>query len=154
MIKSVRVLSQTEAEALKPSKDTAVISIISPNSPAAKLDETKFHSVKREWFHDIDKYIYLRSETGRVSPVHPITGDQALEIIRYIETIKADPNHLHLVVHCEAGVSRSVAIAIFIRDQYNVPLKVDRDLQFYNRKVLRTLEKQYQEYINYEAVFK
>ncbi len=162
MIKSVKFLSQGQAENITPAPNIAIISIMSPNSPPARLDEGSFHSIRREWFYDIDRYIYLRDySSGRINVQHPITEDQAKNIISYIESLKDDTKELELIVHCEMGVSRSAAIAKFVQDYYNVPIATDFILfnddddyfRYHNRKVFFTLRKSHEELKQYEKVF-
>lgn len=47
---------------------------------------------------------------------------QAIEIINWIEST---PPNAPIIVHCEAGISRSAAVAKFIIDTYNYTLEPD-----------------------------
>lgn len=93
-------------------------------------------SVLRLEFHDIsefleDRYILFSSA-------------QAIEIINWIESISANET---IIVHCEAGISRSAAVAKFIIDTYNYTLEPDRfcipDFSLMNTYVYETLTFEY-----------
>ena len=114
-------------------QDSAIISIGYPDETCYlggrwnPLDWTRLE------FHDIDK-----PESGMVL----FSENMARQIIDFVERIK-DTKSL-LIVHCNAGVSRSAAVARFVRDAYSVELPEKalgwpQDTFFKNYHVYRTL---------------
>lgn len=65
----------------------------------------------------------------------------AIEILDYINNNKEKD----FIIHCEYGRSRSVAIAIFLRDNlgYTIKNKKEEELKHYNDWVLSLLQKFY-----------
>lgn len=89
-------------------------------------------SVLRLEFHDISEFLEERYIL--------FSSAQAIEIINWIESI---PSNETIIVHCEAGISRSAAVAKFIIDTYNYTLEPDRfcipDFSLMNTYVYETL---------------
>lgn len=89
-------------------------------------------SVLRLEFHDISEFLEERYIL--------FSSAQAIEIINWIESIPANET---IIVHCEAGISRSAAVAKFIIDTYNYTLEPDRfcipDFSLMNTYVYETL---------------
>ena len=89
-------------------------------------------SVLRLEFHDISEFLEERYIL--------FSSAQAIEIINWIESIHANET---IIVHCEAGISRSAAVAKFIIDTYNYTLEPDRfcipDFSLMNTYVYETL---------------
>lgn len=80
-----------------------MISIIDPESPPPNLSN-RFFRVLRLSFHDL---------------LRPIDGyrlfdrNDADELVGFLNWLHGLPDPLKLVCHCEAGVSRSAAVAVF-----------------------------------------
>lgn len=81
----------------------AVISITDPGSPPANLSN-RFSLVRRLSFHDL-----LRPVDG----YRLFDRNDADELVRFLNLLHGLPESLRLVCHCEAGVSRSAAVAVF-----------------------------------------
>lgn len=66
---------------------------------------------------------------------------KAKEILKYIKENKGKD----FIIHCEYGKSRSVAVAIFLRDNlgYTIINKKEEELKHYNNWVLSMLKKFY-----------
>ncbi len=117
----------------------AVISISDPGSEPVRLAPGWFsvHSVQ---FHDIDleKPInaHLRAEILKWKK--PLTEDQAGELVAYIHRIMATKGVTQLLVHCEAGISRSAAVAKWIADTYHLP-SLGPATKLHNRHVYKLL---------------
>lgn len=84
-------------------------------------------------FHDI-----VRPENGLII----FNANHAQQIIKFIDRVK-DEKEL-LVVHCNAGMSRSPSVACFVRDAYgiNLPEKAlghSQDTFYRNDHVYKTL---------------
>lgn len=56
-----------------------------------------------------------------------LTPQQTEDIIKFIKDTLADDNITRLVIHCDAGMSRSVAIGSFIDNEINVKDSSDNE---------------------------
>lgn len=117
-IKQVFFTSRELAESLVGNPDMAVISITDPGAREARLDPL-FHHVLRLSFYDAvpaDEYLPA-----------PIPGlfDQrmARQIGNFVEELHAAPFAISMMVHCEYGVSRSAAVALFVEAFAGAPLE-------------------------------
>ena len=116
-IRQVSYTSRLLAEALVPSPQVAVISIIDPGTPLASL-KAGFSRILRLAFYDAvpaDEYLPA-----------PLSGmfDQrmARRIDDFVREVHAAPAVFSLLVHCEHGVSRSAAVALFAAAYARAPL--------------------------------
>jgi aminoglycoside phosphotransferase len=101
------VLSRYWAALRSPEEPYIVISITTPKLPQAKLAESEYRKgVLRLQFDDTGDYGQPLRENVPFSKVHAIT------ILSFIEAHRAEISHV--VVHCEAGASRSPAVAATI----------------------------------------
>lgn len=132
MIKTVCFIPQYVAETIDSDNSTAMISIRSPNFEVNLMSGWNYLHISE--FNDIDTKMF---------PWKLFDKDQARAMIDFLDDL---PDHVDaVIVHCEAGISRSAAVALFIRDYYGAELKVlNRDTECYNRHVRRTLEDVYQ----------
>lgn len=94
------------AEAFIPGPEDICISIRSPGNMRARLSPG-FRAILRLWFHDL----------AGIDPPYParavpFTPRDAEEVARFVRQHKDRARRI--VVHCEAGISRSVAIALAI----------------------------------------
>ncbi len=112
MIKSVQFLSLEKAEAFIPERPTVAISILAPGMKEASLQG--FQDVLRLYF--TDAVTAVNEET--------VLFDQNLarQIVDYLDTYHAASNDYDLVIHCQAGVSRSAAVAVWAASEFRVPL--------------------------------
>lgn len=99
-----------------------------------------FDDINKEqllWYEKI--YWYLPSVIQNQWNIKFIKRTQALQIIEFIKNNK----NMDFIIHCEFGKSRSVAIAMFIKQFYNGTLrnKEDYECQNYNRLVFNLLKK-------------
>ena len=101
--------SRLRAEALAPNAQTAVISITDPGTPEATL-ASGFRDVLRLAFFDAvpaDEYLPA-----------PLPGlfdhRMARQIGDFVGQLQAAADDIAVIVHCEYGVSRSAAVALFI----------------------------------------
>lgn len=121
--------SREEAQTHAGHYATALISITDPDSPAAALADGYF-SVLRTSFHDIlesiDGYrLFDRSEAER--------------LVLYLNWLHSLPDEIRLLCHCEAGVSRSAAVAVFAAALSKAVFPRFLHATLSNRHVLRTL---------------
>lgn len=136
-IREISFISRERAESLPGGPDTAIISITDPGTPPAKL-ASSFRKVLRLSFLDAipaDDYIPM-----------PFPGlfesGMAQEICEFIDALQADPETLHCVVHCEFGISRSAAVALFIEAYTLAPLNAKEFACNANEWVASTLARE------------
>ena len=118
----------------------SVISIQSPPTPwnagsLSKLDERWTDSIVLE-FHDI-----LPNDT--VDRPYILFSEQMAS--KLFEFISKRGNGRSFLVHCDAGMSRSVAVGMFIKEYYNyfLHLEVAQDCSAYNVHVFNLLRRQW-----------
>src|SRR5574343_2015155 len=116
-ITQVRFASRELAESLAGNPYMAVISITDPGTPEARLDP-QFRHVLRVSFYDA-----LPADEYLPAP-RPGLFDRALaqRIDAFVQELHAAPFSLTLMLHCEYGVSRSAAVALFAAAIADAPL--------------------------------
>lgn len=123
-MKRVQFVSKATAESLQGRSDTAVISI-NGLDPAHLRDG--WHSVLRLEFDDVDvaeePYILFNAEHARL-------------IVEFVRECNSNGVET-IIVHCNAGISRSAAVAKWIADQYGLPFPAA--YMIYNKHVYRVL---------------
>ena len=115
-ISNVFYTSRKLAESLAGNPYMAVISITDPTTPPARLDPL-FRHVLRLSFYDAvpaDEY----------QPPLPGLFDLAMarRIDAFVTQLQAAPFAMSVMVHCEYGISRSAAVALFIEALTGAPL--------------------------------
>lgn len=117
----IRIMSREEAEDTTPDLSQALISITDPKSRPADI-KRGWYSVLAIQFHDIDmtKQIspFLRADILNSFTI--MTREQAQSVVGFVEMVRAD-GVTGIVCHCEAGISRSAAVAKWIADHYHLP---------------------------------
>ncbi|MDP9200462.1 MAG: hypothetical protein M3P26_00815 [Gemmatimonadota bacterium] len=98
------VLSREEAERYEPRGREICISISDPDAPPARVS-SRFAAVLRLNFDDV-------TERGEPSDIL-FAQDHAREIREFLD---AWPNAERVIVHCNAGVSRSPGVALGLCD--------------------------------------
>lgn len=116
-ISRVQYTSRKLAEQLRGSPYMAVISITDPTTPEAKLDPLFRHVLRLAFFDAVPADEYL--------PACPGLFDHrmAAQISAFIGELHAAPFEISLMVHCEYGVSRSAAVALFAEALTGAPLE-------------------------------
>lgn len=129
-IKHVLFTSQKAAEAKASWSDWAVISINSSGTSTQLKEGWK--DVLRLEFDDIVDY----EENAKL-----FSEAQARQIIEFVMRCNAEETE-GLLVHCNAGVCRSAAVAKWVSEKYGLgfPLKYDK----HNRHVYRVLKEENQ----------
>ncbi len=130
MIDSIEFVSVDEAEIFVPDRPSVAISILSPGRAPARLDPG-FVAVLREAFLDSLPADRASPESGQFSPEH------AQRIVAFIRAWHDREEHYRLLIHCEAGISRSAAVAVFAASECRVALS--GYFAFLNPWVLNTL---------------
>lgn len=114
-------------------KRVGLVSITNPDLHDADLYDV-WHDVLRLKFHDVDR----QNNEGTLRIFTEDHADQVLSFLhRNEDTVDG------FITHCEAGVSRSAAVAKFIAHIYVLPFPENYPL--YNRLVFSTLLKRYHE---------
>ena len=131
-IHSLEFLSVDEAQAFVPNIQTVAISILTPGRAPAQLHPS-IEEVLRLYFHDGVPY-------GREPrKVNLFSTEQAQAVIDFLRHHNAQSEPRHLLIHCEAGISRSAAVAVFSASECRLPLS--GQFAFLNPFVLATLVK-------------
>lgn len=116
-IKQVLFTSRELAESLPGKPDTAIISITDPGSPDARLAPQFQHVLRLSFYDAVPADEYLPA---------PFPGmfDYAMarQISHFVSTLHATPAEISMLVHCEYGVSRSAAVALFVEAYSGAPL--------------------------------
>ncbi len=109
--------SRELAESLAGNPYMAVISITDPGTPDAKLDPL-FHHVLRLSFFDAQP-----ADEFLPSPIPGLFDHQmARKISLFVQDLQKAPFEISVMVHCEFGVSRSAAVALFVEAFSGAPL--------------------------------
>lgn len=124
-----------------------LISVTSPNTRGSKpaVLHPCWRDVLRLEFHDIDPNTRSRRKQKDLCF---FTVDHAQRIIKFLEQ-HADAPETEIWVHCEAGISRSAAIAKFAAQVYS--LEFPEAYSLYNRHIFSTLLSTYYKSLYPEA---
>lgn len=152
-IKSVCFVSRAAIERhIAPRQDASIVSITDPDEPLACIADG-FHGLLRLQFHDLEEESInvpvgllpdLRPGGRRIDFGRAVLPDasDAIKIITFIRDLSAMAGLFHLIVHCEAGISRSAAVASFVADRFCVPIEqANPDTSAANARLLRLLNK-------------
>lgn len=115
-IRQVFFASRELAESLAGNPYMAVISITDPGTLDARLDPL-FHHVLRLSFYDAvpaDEYL--------PAPPGLFDHEMARRIGDFVQELHAAPFEISVMVHCEYGISRSAAVALFVEAYSGAPL--------------------------------
>ena len=137
----INVYSRQQILALEPQPDTAVISISGPNDPAPF--GKGWGPMLRVKFHDIvipraEMPVMVEIDGGPV-----VLFDE--EMAAQIDAFAWEHKDKNFAVHCAAGVSRSVAVGLFLQDVFEGELKLHaiHTTAAANSLVHRTLMRKY-----------
>ena len=116
-IRQVSYTSRLHAESLTGSSQVAVISITDPGSDEASLDPGFLNVLRLSFFDAVPADEYLPA---------PLPGLfdhlMARRVGDFTSQLHAAPAEISVVVHCEYGVSRSAAVALFVSAYAKAPL--------------------------------
>ena len=108
-IRNVAFTSRQSAESLTGRPDMAIISITDPGTELARLAPDFDHVLRLSFFDAVPADEFIPA---------PIPGlfdrQMARTISDFIAKLHAAPDEMSIMVHCEYGVSRSAAIALFV----------------------------------------
>ena len=113
----IKSLSKQEARKYKPTGKSLMISIQDYEKKYLPFKERTNH-ITRRLYQDI-MFLYfddINNEDIRngMSSATAFTDEDALHIIRFLERHYAQNDFDEIIIHCEAGISRSHVIALFI----------------------------------------
>ncbi len=117
-ISTVEYTSRKQAEQLRGTPFVAVISITDPGTPEATLDPLFRHVLRLAFYDAVPADEYLPAPLPGLFDYH-----MAGQISAYLEELHSAPVDMSLIVHCEFGVSRSAAVALFASALTGAPLK-------------------------------
>jgi predicted protein tyrosine phosphatase len=116
-ISKVYFASRELAESLIGKPSMAIISITDPGSPPANLHAQFEHILRLAFYDAVPADEYLPA---------PMPGMFDYRMARQISTFVQDlhnaPDPISVLVHCEYGVSRSAAVALFVEAYSGAPL--------------------------------
>lgn len=137
-ISHVFYASRQLAESLAGNPYMAVISITDPGAPEARLDPAFRHVLRLSFFDAMPADEYLPA---------PLPGlfDRAMarRIGDFVHELQAAPFEISVMVHCEYGVSRSAAVALFVEAFSGAPLAAREFTYEANPWVVERLAQQY-----------
>jgi predicted protein tyrosine phosphatase len=115
-IKHVFFASRELAESLAGNPYMAVISITDPGTPEARLDPLFQHVLRLSFYDAIPADEYM--------PPPPGLFDRhvAERIDTFVGGLHNAPFEISVMVHCEYGISRSAAVALFVEALTGAPL--------------------------------
>lgn len=134
----IKVLNIEEAEAYEPDPSEVCISITSPTVRAALRDG--WQDVLRIQFSDIDglRWGLTEKQTAEIASTETLfSDDMARQVVAFVR------KHWHakrIIVHCEAGVSRSAGVALALHEILTdapVPSPLEKYYPLHNRFVRR-----------------
>ena len=133
-INLVRFTSRKLAESLEGNPYMEIISITDPTTPEARLDPLFRHVLRLSFFDAIPADEYQPMLPGLFN------RQTAREISDFVAEIHAAPFEMTVMVHCEYGVSRSAAVALFVEAYSGAPLEAREFTYEANPWVLDTLQ--------------
>ena len=133
-ITQVFYTSRKLAETLAGNPYMAVISITDPTTPEARLDPLFRHILRLSFFDAVPADQFMPPLPGLFN------RDMARQIDTFVQELHAAPFELSLMVHCEYGVSRSAAIALFASATTVAPLAAREFTYEANQWVIDQLE--------------
>lgn len=115
-INHVFFASRELAESLAGNPYMAVISITDPGTPEARLDPQFQHVLRLSFFDAIPADEYMPPPPGLFD--HHV----AERINTFVSGLHSAPFEISVMVHCEYGISRSAAVALFVEALSGAPL--------------------------------
>ncbi len=131
MLSSIAYMGLDDIKEFKPNKNTVLISIVSPKNIHPEL--SGFVEILKIAFEDA---------TPGVKKEDSLLFDSFLakKTISFIDKYISMEENFEFIVHCEAGISRSAAIATFIASEALLP--INGRIAFLNTHVLNVLVKE------------
>ena len=137
-IRQVSFTSRLRAESLAASPYIAVISITDPGTPEARLDNGFADVLRLAFFDAVPADEYLPAALPGL-----FDHCMARQIGDFVRELHAAPADVSLLVHCEYGVSRSAAVALFAAAHTGAPLAAREFAYDANHWVIELLSRLY-----------
>lgn len=134
MLDQVDFVSTNRLESMQGDPSWAVISITDPGTSVARV-HPDFGPVLRLSFDDLDHGNIVNGCAGRQFGLHEFR-----QVMAWLDTLKANPCIRGVLVQCEAGRSRSAAMAVFISGVYGAKFANRRRVDGFNELVLSMFE--------------
>lgn len=132
-INHVFFASRELAESLAGNPYMAVISITDPGTPEARLNPLFQHILRLSFYDAIPADEYMPTLPGLFN------RQIAQRIDSFVQELHKAPFEISVMVHCEYGVSRSAAVALFVEAVSGAPLQAREFTYEANRWVLDLL---------------
>ncbi len=116
-IKQVCFASRELAESLAGNPYMAVISITDPGTPEARLDPAFRHVLRLSFYDAVPADEFMPAPFPGLFDHH-----MARQIGDFVGELHAAPFEISMMVHCEYGVSRSAAVALYVEARSGAPL--------------------------------
>ncbi|MFV5214922.1 hypothetical protein ACLIIZ_14480 [Azonexus caeni] len=116
-INRVFYTSRKLAESLSGNPYMAVISITDPTTPQARLDPLFRHVLRLSFFDAVPADEFMPPLPGLFDRT------MARRVDEFVREIHGAPFEMSMMVHCEYGVSRSAAVALFVEAATGAPLE-------------------------------
>lgn len=142
---NIKVFSKSAIKRYRPQNETVLISVQDSGDLEKSrnfVSHSRYRSILWLYFDDVES----------VNPPYSFSPSQAHQIIETVVAVEVTSPKTTIAVHCEAGVSRSQAIAHFIATHFGTPSQVaeieNRDVpQKAGNKLVRTiLDQTYDQY--------
>lgn len=133
-ISRIQYTSRKLAEQLRGSPYMAVISITDPGTPEARLDPLFRHVLRLSFYDAVPADEFMPACPGLFD------RQMARQVSAFVEELHAAPFEISLMVHCEYGVSRSAAVALFAEALSGAPLEAREFTYEANQWMISQLE--------------
>lgn len=125
----IQAISKREASKHKPTKPTLLISIQDGEKQELPFKQKTNHITRSRYIDTLFLYFDdIDFNRLGLNFSHPFafTSADARIIIKFLDIHYADPKFDNILIHCQAGVSRSQALALFIAKYY------EKDIDLFN----------------------
>jgi len=147
------VMSRESATQLIQHEDTSVLSIETPGiTYRSQVPSEGWLNFKKMTFYDTDPgsvnwgakdTLWKKSEVEVFSEIYPslyVAGEILDFVIPAIQESKV------FIVHCDAGISRSAAVGVFLRDFLGLKGTFENSDMFANRQLIKVLSEVYRSF--------
>lgn len=114
---NIKVFSKSAIKRYRPTTETVLISVqdvCDTHKSRNFVSHSLYRSILWLYFDDIES----------INPPYSFSSSQAHQIIETVTCILKSNPQITIVIHCEAGVSRSQAIAHFIASHFGTPFQL------------------------------
>lgn len=136
MISSVTFWPRWRAERERFTAQQAVISITDPGQAPARIEGDS--AVLRLSFYDLTE---AATVDARFGPETLFDAERAARLAAFVGELNDAPESVDVTVHCEAGVSRSSAVALFVEAASKCDFATRETADLANPMVLSVMSK-------------